>query len=47
MGDIDWKRYMQALYGVSYDRVISIKYEVRGCEKGEEHARRCVLLAKS
>jgi sugar phosphate isomerase/epimerase len=46
MGDIDWKKYIRALYEIEYDGVISIEHEDRGWEKSEENIKQGVLLAK-
>ncbi|MBM3701903.1 MAG: sugar phosphate isomerase/epimerase [Actinobacteria bacterium] len=46
MGDIDWKKYIRALYEINYDGVISIEHEDRGWEKDEENIEQGILLAK-
>jgi sugar phosphate isomerase/epimerase len=46
MGDIDWKKYLRALYEIGYEGVVSIEHEDRGWEKNEEHIRQGVLFAK-
>jgi sugar phosphate isomerase/epimerase len=46
LGDIDWKKYIRALYEVGYEGVISIEHEDRNWEKDEESVKKGVLLAK-
>lgn len=46
MGDIDWKKYIRALYEVGYQGVISIEHEDRSWEKNEEYVKQGVLLSK-
>lgn len=46
MGDIDWKKYLRALYEIGYEGVISIEHEDRGWEKNEEHKKQGILFAK-
>ncbi len=46
MGDIDWKKYLRALYEIGYKGAVSIEHEDRGWEKNEENVKEGVLLAK-
>ena len=46
LGDVDWSKFISALYGVGYDYVISIEHEDRAFEKTEELVKRGFLLAR-
>jgi len=46
LGDIDWGKFISALYRVGYDYVISIEHEDRAFEKTEDLVRRGFLLAR-
>jgi sugar phosphate isomerase/epimerase len=46
MGDIDWKKYLRALYEIGYEGSVSIEHEDRDWEKNEEDILQGVLLAK-
>ncbi|MES0361670.1 MAG: sugar phosphate isomerase/epimerase, partial [Anaerolineales bacterium] len=46
LGDIDWGKFISALYRVGYDYVISIEHEDRAFEKTEELIKRGFLLSR-
>jgi len=46
LGDIDWKRFISALYEIDYQGVISIENEDRDFEKDEETILRGIKLGK-
>jgi sugar phosphate isomerase/epimerase len=46
LGEIRWDRFCAALYGVGYDRWISIEHEDRGFEGDLELVRRGFLIAR-
>jgi len=46
LGDIDWKRFISALYEINYQGVISIENEDRDFEKDEETVLRGIKLGK-
>lgn len=46
MGDVDFKRFFDALYSVGYDFVVSIEHEDRAFEGTEEKVKRGLLLSK-
>ena len=46
LGDIDWSKFISALYRVGYDDVISIEHEDRAFEKTEDLVKRGFLLAR-
>lgn len=46
LGDIDWGRFLSALYQVGYDYVISIEHEDRAFEKTEDLIKRGFLIAR-
>lgn len=46
LGDIDWGRFISALYRVGYDYVISIENEDRAFEKTEDLIKRGFLLSR-
>ena len=45
-GDIDWNSFINALYEVGYNYVVSIEHEDRSFEKDKESKLRGILLAK-
>jgi sugar phosphate isomerase/epimerase len=46
LGDIDWGKFISALYRVGYDYVISIEHEDRAFESNEELIKRGFLIAR-
>lgn len=46
LGDVDWGKFISALYGAGYDYVISIEHEDRAFEKTEELVVRGFLLSR-
>jgi len=46
LGDMDWPKFISALYRVGYDYVISIEHEDRSFEKTEELIKRGFLLSR-
>lgn len=46
LGDVDWSRFISALYGVGYDYVISIEHEDRAFEQTEELVKRGFYLSR-
>jgi len=46
LGDIDWAKFISALYRVGYDYVISIEHEDRAFEKTEDLIKRGFLLSR-
>ena len=46
LGDVDWSKFISALYRVGYDSVISIEHEDRSFEKTEELVKRGFLIAR-
>jgi len=46
LGEVNWARFISALYAVGYDYVISIEHEDRAFEKTEELVKRGFLLAR-
>ena len=46
LGDIDWGKFISALYRVGYDNVISIEHEDRAFEKTEDLVKRGFLIAR-
>ena len=46
LGDIDWGKFISALYRVGYDYVISIEHEDRAFEKTEDLVKRGFLLSR-
>ena len=47
LGEVDWPRFLAALYAVGYDRWISIEHEDRRFEGDEELVKRGFLLARN
>ena len=46
LDDIDWSKFISALYRVGYDSVISIEHEDRAFEKTEDLIKRGFLIAR-
>jgi sugar phosphate isomerase/epimerase len=46
LGDVDWSKFISALYGVGYDYVVSIEHEDRAFEKTEELVKRGFLISR-
>jgi sugar phosphate isomerase/epimerase len=46
LGDVDWPRFISALYRAGYDYVLSIEHEDRAFEKSEDLVKRGFLLAR-
>lgn len=46
LGDVDWGKFISALYGAGYDYVVSIEHEDRAFEKTEELVIRGFLLSR-
>ena len=46
LGQIDWSRFIAALYGAGYDGVISVEHEDRSFEATEELVKRGFLIAR-
>jgi sugar phosphate isomerase/epimerase len=46
LGDVDWGKFISALYGVGYDYVVSIEHEDRAFEETEELVKRGFLLSR-
>ncbi len=46
LGDVDWKRFISALYRAGYDYVLSIEHEDRDFEKTEDLVKRGFLLSR-
>lgn len=46
LGEVDWARFVAALYAVGYDHVLSIEHEDRRFESTEELVKRGFLLAR-
>jgi sugar phosphate isomerase/epimerase len=46
LGDIDWKRFISALYRAGYDYVVSIEHEDRDFEKTEDLVKRGFMLSR-
>ena len=46
LGEVDWGRFVAALYAVGYDHVLSIEHEDRRFESTEELVKRGFLLAR-
>ena len=47
LGEVDWPRFVAALYGVGYDRWISIEHEDRRFEGDEDLVKRGFLVARN
>ena len=46
LGDMDWKRFIAALYRAGYDGVVSVEHEDRSFEGSEERVQRGFLIAR-
>jgi sugar phosphate isomerase/epimerase len=46
LGEVDWRKFIAALYAVGYDYVLSVEHEDRAFEKTEELIRRGFLIAR-
>jgi sugar phosphate isomerase/epimerase len=46
LGEVDWSRFLAALYGVGYDSVVSIEHEDQRFEGSEELVKRGFQLAR-
>ncbi|MFC1997148.1 sugar phosphate isomerase/epimerase family protein, partial [Chloroflexota bacterium] len=46
LGDVDWSKFISALYRVGYDSVVSIEHEDRAFEETEELVKRGFLIAR-
>jgi sugar phosphate isomerase/epimerase len=47
LGEVDWPRFLAALYAVGYDHVVSIEHEDRRFEGTEELVKRGFLIARN
>jgi sugar phosphate isomerase/epimerase len=47
LGEVDWPRFIAALYAVGYDYVVSVEHEDRGFEGDEELVKRGFLIARN
>jgi sugar phosphate isomerase/epimerase len=47
LGEVDWPRFVAALYAVGYDRWISVEHEDRSFEGDEELVKRGFLVARN
>ncbi len=47
LGEVDWARFVAALYAVGYDSVISVEHEDRAFEGSEELVKRGFLAARN
>ncbi len=47
LGEVDWPRFVGALYAVGYDHVVSIEHEDRRLEGDEELVKRGFLIARN
>jgi sugar phosphate isomerase/epimerase len=47
LGEIDWGRFVAALYAVGYDHVLSVEHEDRGFEGSQERVERGFLIARN
>ena len=46
LGQVDWSRFVAALYGAGYDSVLSVEHEDRGFEGDEGLVKRGFLIAR-
>jgi sugar phosphate isomerase/epimerase len=46
LGDVNWGKFISALYGAGYDYVVSIEHEDRAFEKTEELVKRGFLISR-
>ena len=47
LGQVDWGRFIGALYAVGYDNVVSVEHEDRGFEGSVELVQRGFLIARN
>jgi sugar phosphate isomerase/epimerase len=47
LGEVDWPRFIAALYAVGYDHVVSVEHEDRRFEGDEELVKRGFLIARN
>jgi sugar phosphate isomerase/epimerase len=47
LGEVDWGRFVAALYAAGYDHVLSVEHEDRGFEGSEELVKRGFLVARN
>ena len=47
LGEVDWPRFVAALYAVGYDHVLSVEHEDRKFEGSQELVERGFLLARN
>lgn len=47
LGEVDWSRFVAALYAVGYDHVLSVEHEDRGFEGTQELVERGFLIARN
>jgi sugar phosphate isomerase/epimerase len=47
LGEVDWTRFIAALYAVGYDHVVSVEHEDRRFEGDEELVKRGFLIARN
>jgi sugar phosphate isomerase/epimerase len=47
LGEVDWSRFIAALYAVGYDHVISVEHEDRSFEETQELVERGFLIARN
>jgi sugar phosphate isomerase/epimerase len=47
LGEVDWSRFVAALYAVGYDHVLSVEYEDRRFESSRELVERGFLIARN
>ncbi len=47
LGQVDWSRFVAALYAVGYDRFVSVEHEDRRFEGSEELVKRGFLIARN
>ncbi len=47
LGEVDWPRFVAALYAVGYDHVVSVEHEDRRFEGDEELVKRGFLIARN
>jgi sugar phosphate isomerase/epimerase len=47
LGEVDWSRFVAALYAIGYDHVLSIEHEDRRFEGSEELVKRGFLVARN
>ncbi len=46
LGQVDWRRFLAALYAVGYDHVVSVEHEDRRFEGDPELVERGFLIAR-